>query len=100
MTVNDIKALHLKLLCLFAEFVSLLEQLQERTLPMVALLQLSLQLLSLRLVQLVVVIQLVEVVHQFLVALDSQLCLHLLHVLDLFLVASKLLLHLLHHFVS
>ena len=50
--------------------------------------------------QLVVVIQLVEVIYQLLVALDGQLRLHLLHVLNLILVAPQLLFHLLHHFVS
>ena len=46
------------------------------------------------LMHLVVIVELIEVIHQFLVVLNCQMRLHLLHVLDLFFVATQLLLHL------
>ena len=89
-----------KLLGLFAKFVGLFKEFQESTFTVIALLQLGFELFGLSLVQLIVVVQLIKVIHQFLVTFNGQLCLHLLHVLNFLFVAAQLLFHFLHHFVS
>ena len=66
---------------------------------MVRLAELHLELLAHVFVHLVMIIELVKVVHKLLVVLNSEVCLHLLHVFDFFLVATHLFLHFLKYLV-
>lgn len=85
---------------MLAVLLCILQQIEKSAFSVVALEQLCLQLLGRNLVQLVVVVELVEVVDQLLVVLGGHVRLHLLHVVDLFLVAAHLLLHFLEDLVA
>lgn len=85
---------------LLSVLLSVLQQVEECPFSVVGLEELGLELLGGNFVQLVVVIQLVEVVHELLVVLSGHVGLHLLHVVDLFLVAAHLLFHFLEDLVA
>lgn len=46
------------------------------------------------------IVKLIEIINELLIALNSEMFFHLLHVFDLLLIARQLLLHLGHHFVA
>lgn len=89
-----------ELFCLLAELFCLLEEFQECSLSVIGLSEFSFEFFAHLLVHLVVIIELVEIVHELLVALDREVLLHFLHVLYFFFVARQLLLHLGHHLVA
>ena len=85
---------------MLAKLLGFLEQFQESTLAMVALAQFNFQLFGHLFMHFIVVVQLVEIVHELLVILDCQVRLHFLHVFYLLLVAGQLLLHFGNHFIT
>jgi len=85
---------------LLAILLGVLKQIQESSLSVVALEQLSLQFLAGHLVEFIMIVQLIKVIDQFLVVLSCHVRFHLLHVFDLVLVATHLLFHLLQDLVT
>ena len=85
---------------LFSKLIGLLEELQECPLSVIALGQLPLELLAHLFMHFVMIIQLVEIIHQLLVIFHCKVSFHFLHVFDFFFVARELLFHLAHHFVG
>ncbi len=82
---------------LLSELGRLLQQLEEGALALVGLLELDLEALVDLLELLVVVVERVELIDEFLVVFKGEVALHLLNSCDFILVTHQLLLQLLHH---